>query len=157
MLRLGFFFLLLLLPASFLSAAGLEVVHVSTQWRDAASFQRISEYFNGRENTGGIIVLRTQPGERAGHYWQVRLKNPGAPVAGAKFELQVISSAAPGPKTFAFAADVPAGSRLYQLGLTGTDWPDTKARPVAWQLRVLAADGQTLLVKKSFLWELPEG
>ena len=27
-----------------------------TGWRDAASFQRISEYLDGKENTGGFIV-----------------------------------------------------------------------------------------------------
>jgi hypothetical protein len=146
--------LLLALPAA-APAAGVEFVRVISGWRDAASFQRVSEYFGGRENTGGMIVLRMRPGERAGFYWLVRLKNDGAPVPGAKFELQVITPAAPEPKTFTFAAAVPAGSALYELGLTGADWPDAKARPAAWRLRLLAADGHTLIGEQSFLWELP--
>ena len=146
--------LLLSLPAS-VRAAGPEIVRVFTGWRDAASFQRVSEYLDGKENTGGLIVLRSQPGARAGFYWLVRLKNDGAPLAGAKFELQVVTPTSPEAKTFTFPADVPAGSPLYQLGLTGADWPGAKARPAAWQLRLLAADGKTLIAKESFLWELP--
>ena len=154
-LRLSSFGLLLLLFLSAsVRAAGPEIVRVFTGWRDAASFQRVSEYLSGKENTGGIIVLRSQPGARAGFYWLVRIKND-APLAGAKFELQVVTPTSPEAKTFTFPADVPAGSLLYQLGLTGADWPGAKARPAAWQLRLLAADGKTLIAKESFLWELP--
>jgi hypothetical protein len=145
--------LLFFLPVS-VRAAGPEIVRVFTGWRDAASFQRVSEYLSGKENTGGIIVLRSQPGARAGFYWLVRIKND-APLAGAKFELQVVTPTSPEAKTFTFPADVPDGSPLYQLGLTGADWPGAKARPAAWQLRLLAADGKTLIAKESFLWELP--
>lgn len=152
--RLSPLCLLLALPAS-AHAASLEIARVFTGWRDAASFQRLTEYLDGRESTGGITMLRSRPGERAGYYWLVRLKNGGASLPGAKFELQVITPAAPEPKTFTFSADIPAGSPLYQLGLTGADWPGPKARPVAWHLQVLAADGTTLIAKESFLWEMP--
>jgi hypothetical protein len=147
--------LLLSLPSVAVHAAGLEIVRVAEGWRDAASFQRVTEYLDGKENTDGITVLRSQPGQRAGFYWLVRLKNGGAPLPGAKFELQVITPAAPEPTTFTFSADIPTGSPLYQLGLTGADWPDAKARPAAWHLRLLAADGKTLIAKESFLWKLP--
>ncbi|MDD2763961.1 MAG: hypothetical protein PHE83_08330 [Opitutaceae bacterium] len=155
LLRLLPLLLLLLLPGRS-QAAGVEIVRVFTGWRDAASFQRVSEYFDGRENTGGIIPLRSQPARRAGFYWLVRLKNTDLPLAGAKFELQIITPASPEPRTFTFPTDIPAGSPVYQLGLTGADWPDAKIRPVAWQLRLLAAGGKTLIAKESFLWEMPE-
>ncbi|OHE83178.1 MAG: hypothetical protein A3G75_00870 [Verrucomicrobia bacterium RIFCSPLOWO2_12_FULL_64_8] len=157
MRRIAFrlFLPLLLLGSVRLPAAGLEIVRVLTEWRDAKSFQRISEYFDGRENTGGTIILRTQPAERAGYYWLVRLKNGGAAVPGAKFELRVIAPSSPEPKTFVFSAEVSAGARLYQLGLTGNDWPGAKARPAAWRLRVLDAGGGVLAGEKSFLWEIP--
>lgn len=146
--------LALSLPAC-LQAAGLEIVRVFPGWHSAESFHRVTEYFGGKENTGGATVLRTQSAEPAGYYWLLRLKNPDAPVTGAKFELQVITPVAPEPKTFTFAADIPAGSSLFQLGLTGGDWPGAKARPAAWHLRLLAADGTTLLARQSFLWEMP--
>jgi len=146
--------LLFVLPA-LARAAGPEIVRLSTGWRTEASFQRVSEFLTGREDDGGIVVLRTRPEARAGYYWQLRLKNDGAPLAGAKFELAVITPAAPTPATFTFPAAIAAGSRLYDLGLTGADWPDAKARPAAWRLRLLAADGRTLLAEQSFLWALP--
>jgi hypothetical protein len=154
MLRRSLTALLLVLPAA-ARAAAPEIVRVETGWRTAASFQRVSEYFGGKENDGGIRVLRTQPGARAGYYWLVRLKSDGVPPAGTKFELAVVTPAAPTPKTFTFPVAIAAGSALYDLGLTGTDWPDAKARPAAWRLRLLAADGRTLVAEQSFLWAEP--
>ena len=145
----------LLSPVSSL-AADVEIVHVFTGWRSVESFHRLSEYFGGKENDGGIKVLRSQPAERAGYYWLIRLKNPHASIPGARFELQVISPVSPEPKTFIFAVDLPSGRCVCQLGLTGSDWPGAKARPDAWHLRLLAADGTTLLARESFLWELPD-
>ena len=154
MLRRCLAALLFALPAA-ARAAGPEIVRVSTGWRTAASFQRVSEYFDGHENDGGIAVLRTQPGDRAGFYWLVRLKNDGPPLTGAKFELEVITPVGPTPKTFTFPAAIARGSALYDLGLTGADWPGATARPAAWRLKLLAADGRTLLAEQSFLWALP--
>jgi hypothetical protein len=149
------FLVTLLSPVSGL-AADVEIVHVFTGWRTAESFHRLSEYFGAKENNGGTRMLRSQPAERAGYYWLIRLKNPHASMAGAKFELQVISPISPEPKTFTFAADLPHGRCVCQLGLTGSDWPGVKVRPDAWHLRLLAADGTTLLARESFLWELPD-
>lgn len=136
-------------------ASDLQIVRVFTGWRAADSFRRVSEYFTGRENTGGITIVRSQPAHRAGYYWLVRVKNHGAALSGTKFELQVIPPSKPEPKTFTFAAGVPAGSTLYDFGLTGSDWNQPKARPAAWRLRLLSADGRLLLQKQSFLWALP--
>ena len=147
--------LLVLLPAAPVSAADLEIVRVFTGWHTAESFHRLGEYFGAKEKNEGITVFRTQAGEHSGYYWLVRLKNKSSRMSGNRFELQVISPSAPEAKTYTFPADIPPGSSVFQLGLTGTDWPGAKSRPVAWQLRLLAADGTSLLAKESFLWELP--
>lgn len=145
--------LLLLAPGARAQGTGVAIVRVFTGWRAAAAFQSISEYFDGREHTGGIDVLRSRPAERAGYYWLVRLKNGGTPLAGAKFELQVITPTSPEAKVFAFSADIPSGSSVHRIGLTGVDWPDGRARPVAWYLSLLAADGRTVIAQQSFLWD----
>ena len=147
--------LLACLPAVSAPAAELKIVRILTGWRDADSFRRLSEYFGSKENDGGIKVLRSQPAEHNGYYWLIRLKNQDGPVSGARFELKVITPVSPEPKTFIFTADIPSGGCVFQLGLTGTDWPGAKARPDAWHLSLLAADGATLLARESFLWELP--
>lgn len=150
-------FVLLLGAVLTASAAEVEFVRIWPAWRKTESFIRISEYFGGGENTGRQTVLRTQAGERSGFYFLTRTANSGEPVTGAKFELKVILPDSPFPRVFFLPADVPAGGHVFNLGLTGEDWPDKKIQPVAWRLRLLAADGRELAVGKSFLWEKPDG
>ena len=108
-------------------------------WRDTDSFDRITEFLGGSEPTGGRTLLRTT-----------------ALTAGATFELSVIRPDAPEPKLFSFPATAPSGDTVFDLGLTGADWPGgKKANPVAWKLTLLAADGRVLAEHKSFLWEKP--
>ena len=138
-----------------IQAAEVEFVRVWTGWRDAASFERISEYFTGEENTGREIVLRTHPEQREGFYFLVRVANPGDLLTGTKFVLQVIAPSAPEPKTTIFPSNVPNRSKVFLLGLTGPDWPGADVHPVAWKLELRTADDQVLATAQSFLWEKP--
>ncbi len=146
--------LLLVLSATSVLAQDLTIVRVFTGWRDAASFKRISEYFTGRENTGGETVLRTNPEQRAGFYFQLRVANPGA-ARQVQFQLQLIEPGSPTPHTTTFPAELKPGSAFFQLGLTGPAWQNAKSQPVAWQVQVLADDGRVLASEKSYLWEKP--
>lgn len=150
-----FFVALVALAAGAARAADAEFVRVWPSWRSAESFERIGEYFGRGEVPSGQIVVRTRPETRAGFYFLVRVKQPAA-LAGARFVVDVIRPDAPDAKTFSFTAAVPAGEAVFQLGLTGADWPGgEKAQPVAWRLALLAADGRPLAEHKSFLWEKP--
>ncbi|HTB79888.1 MAG TPA: hypothetical protein VK717_03275 [Opitutaceae bacterium] len=146
--------LLCLVPAR---AADVALVRVWPGYRTTESFERISEYFTGNENTGGQTMLRSQPAERMGFYFLVRLKNSGATVTGATFELSVITPASATPHLFTFTGDLPAGEHVFNLGLTGADWPGAKTEPVAWKLTVLAPDHAGLTSAQSFLWDKPPG
>ncbi|MBI5770067.1 MAG: hypothetical protein HZA93_19985 [Verrucomicrobia bacterium] len=140
---------------SHLAAADAEFVRVWPQWREAESFDRIGEYFGGKESTEKEIILRTHADVRAGYYFLARIATPTA-LTGTRFDLQVIRPDAPEPKTFSFPANVRAGGAVFELGLTGADWPKGKAaHPVAWKLALVAADGRVLAEQKSFLWEKP--
>lgn len=147
--------LLAILPIAVLAREDVTIVRVFTGWRDAASFKRISEYFNGRENTGPETVIRTHPGERAGYYFQLRLKQSGSASAQVRFQLTLILENSSAPRTFAFPAELKPGTNLFQLGLTGPDWPDSRLSPVAWHLEVFSDSGQVLAGEKSYLWETP--
>ncbi|MEJ1973343.1 MAG: ABC transporter substrate-binding protein [Lacunisphaera sp.] len=59
-------------------AGEVTIVRVQHEWRDAASFKRIAEYFDGQEHNGGEALRRSHPESRAGYYFFVRVKNPGA-------------------------------------------------------------------------------
>ena len=140
-----------------LSAAELRAIRVWPGYRTSESFERISEYFSGQENPGNDTYLRSQPAVRDGFYFMVRLKNKGAAVEGARAEVQVITPDSPLPKTVSTFAPTTlrAGSHVYQVGLTGTDWPDATIQPVAWLVRFVSADGTELAREQSFLWSLP--
>ena len=153
-MRSAFIATLLLATAGLVSAAEAELTRVWPAWRTAESFDRISEYFTGEENTGNHTVLRSQPEVRAGYYFLIRAKSTGAQ-PGAKFVLQIITPAAPAPKTYTFPAALSAKETVFDLGLTGTDWPDRKTNAVAWHLAIVAADGRELASRQSFLWAKP--
>lgn len=139
------------------TAAELRIVRVFTDWRDAASFKRISEYFDGKENTHGEVVLRTHPAQRGGYYFLVRLANAGA-AREVQLRLLVVTPDSAAPREFIFPAALPgARETVFNLGLTGTDWSDRKINAVAWKLDVLGGDGAVLATEKSYLWEKPAG
>jgi hypothetical protein len=139
-----------------LADGSVSVAHVYTGWRDADSFKRISEYFNGRENTGGELILRTHPDQRGGYYFLARLLHSGAPVD-TRIVLLVITPDSSAPKTFEFTTRLSSSATLLDLGLTGPDWPDPKIHAVAWKMDVFGADHKLLGTKKSYLWEKPSG
>jgi hypothetical protein len=136
-------------------AADMEIVREWPGYRAAESFDRISEYFGGGENSARRTVLRTQSGDRAGYYFLVRLVNPGAARPGCTWQLQVILPTSAQPRTFAFATGIPTGNNVFELGLTGADWPNAKTEPVAWMLVLQSADGRELVSQQSFLWDRP--
>jgi hypothetical protein len=145
---------LLLALAPALHGADLTFVRVSADWRTADSFTRISEYFDGKENTSGQTILRSQPKAREGFYVLVHTATKAA-IPGARFELQVYLPGMEQPRVFTGATDVPAGSHVTLTGLTGADWPGEKIKPVAWRVSVFGPDGATLASEQSFLWSPP--
>jgi hypothetical protein len=154
-MRLLFTLVLLVTSAVATRAADVEFLRVWPGWRDVDSFDRISEYFKAGEHIGRQVILRTHAEARAGYYFLVRVKSAVA-INAAKFEVSVIRPDNPESKTYSFSTSVPQKETVFELGLTGTDWPaGQKANPVAWKLRLLSSDGQVLAEQKSFLWEKP--
>ena len=153
-MRLARLFLLLAVLAAPVLAADVSIVRLLPSYRTTASFQRLSEFFTGRENPGKETMLRSQPADRAGYYWFLRLENKGTAFAEATFELQVITSASPDPRTFTFRTPVPHGKQVFNVGVTGSDWPTAGDEPVAWKLVVRSTAGE-LVSAQSFLWSKP--
>ena len=151
---LSFLFILSFLPFSIWAA---EARFVSVRYLEKQAFLRISEYFDGKENTGNRFICRSQPDARAGLYIVLSLKEstrklPSDLVA----RWQVISPKSPDPVEHRIAVpnERPRGKDVF-VGLTGADWPDPKARPVAWKFTLETSEGKVLLTRKSFLWERP--
>ncbi len=136
------------------AAAQVEFVRVWPGYRDAESFASISEFFGGAEASRGRTILRTDPSERGGFYWLVRVRNAGAPFE-AVLEIEWIAPGEIDPRRQRFPVTIESGSRVLLAGLTGADWPDAKARPNAWQVRLLDAAEQPVATEESFLWAAP--
>jgi hypothetical protein len=146
---------LLVLTATAAQSAEVTIVHVLHEWRSAASFKRMAEYFDGREHQGSAAIRRSHPESRAGYYFFVRVKNPGA-LRPATASLQVITSTSALPVRYQFPVELKAGDTVFNIGLTGADWPDAGMHPVAWKLEFLdTADSHALATEVSYLWEKP--
>jgi len=159
-MRLIATFLLLigLLPSTALANEGSEVefVRIWPQWRSDDSFLRISEYLSGEENTGRQTVLRSQPDDRDGFYFLVRVKGAHDQSGATKFVLEVITPDSAQAKVYNFPTAITKRSQVFNLGLTGSDWKGKKVHPVAWRLRLIADEDRELASQQSFLWALPE-
>jgi len=122
-------------------------------------FQRISEYFDGTEDTGGDTYVRTHPDDRRGLYFILALEWSTKLPHGAVAAAELVSSESSEPKKHLFfipPVAKPAHLREIRLGITGADWPDNKkATPVAWKITL--RDPRTLEVlatAQSYLWSL---
>ena len=104
---------LLALLAPLSRASDVEFVRVWPEWRDTDSFDRISEYFTGRENTGGQVIVRTQPKSRAGFYFLARVKNSGSAQPAAKLILSLIKPDAPQVHVYTFPVALPNGEAVF--------------------------------------------
>jgi hypothetical protein len=100
--------------------------------------------------------MRTQPDNRGGLYFVTRVENPGERLRGTTFVVRIIAPDSENTKVYTFTADVPKGSRLYELGLTGKDWAGPRAQPIAWSMELQDAEGRVLSRQVSYLWEKPD-
>ncbi len=145
---------LLLLSAPLLLPAATTIVRVWPSYREADSFRRISEYVGGTENSGREIVLRTQPEAHAGYYLLTRI-NADSAAAGSAVVVEIVLPGDPTIRTFTFPAGLRAGEHVYQIGITGSDWPNAKTRAAAWRVTARSPEGETIAELASFLWSAP--
>jgi hypothetical protein len=146
--------LLLAACASPPKETNLHFERVWLTWRNADQFQSFYEYHTGEELVGKWTVLRSEPYDRTGLYFQIRTVNPDA-ARDCKIVIRVISPDSIDPRVFTFPVQVPTKTRLFVVGITGTDWPMIRVVPVAWDVELQAPDGSLLAKKTSFLWEKP--
>lgn len=151
------FVLLGLLLTPLLAEAKIEVERARAEFRDSRQFYRISEFFTGRENTGGAVIVRTQPDDRAGYYFTLRLEEYLYQKDTVKeaVRLEVIMPGNIEPTRFTFPLG-PAEKKnpLILIGLTGADWPDPDVLPLAWRISFHGPDDELLAEAQSFLWSI---
>ena len=148
---LAFLSISLFLPA-------FEIVRILPAYKTDRDFERISEYFTGKENESGSIMLRSRKENRNGYYLSVRVKTPVA-LPGTRIVLHMIQpDDGREVREYAFSVDLEKGSHLLNIGVTGEDWRVSPRRaPVAWKLVFLDSSGTPLASEQSYLWEKPPG
>jgi hypothetical protein len=140
--------------------------YILTRWQPERDFKRISEYFTGREDTGGDAIVRSDAANRSGMYFRIGFPLGKTFPAGSVLLVEYIRGDSPGTHTHSF--ELPPLTRWpfaeLCIGLTGKDWPgkpdklneqDENLRLVAWRLTLKDAGGTVLFRRHSFLWELP--
>jgi hypothetical protein len=124
-------------------------------------FVRVSEYFTGKENTSGRVILRSHEGKRDGLYLLIDLglkeKVSGVQSRPHKLQLQILDSQSLDPVTYSFLLSEQAVAKgEVWLGLTGKDWPTPKKKIMAWHISVEAKDESILTNNQSYLWSHKE-
>ncbi len=136
------------------SAYGIE--YASFYWKTEKDFKRISEFFTDEEDTGSNVVVRSDPAVRNGLYLIVNLECGAHVPAGSVAELRYLHPERSGEQTQRWTLPEfrAAPQRELRLGLTGKTWEKqfSGKRPAAWKLSVVSPDGETLVLRRSFLW-----
>lgn len=136
------------------SAFGVE--YASFHWKTEQDFKRISEFFTDEESTGSDVVVRSDPSVRDGLYLIVNLESSTVVPEGSVAELAYLHPERAGVRTQRWTLPEfrAAPQRELRLGLTGKTWGKhlSRKRPAAWKLSVVSPDGETLVLRRSFLW-----
>ena len=114
------------------------------------SFTRISEYFNGIEDSGNRIIIRSDPSARTGHYVTFQLSSR---YDIDYFKLEVYEPGSPDVKDYVFKPESAFDpTKPIYLGLTGDKWSEKTNPPVAYKLSIIGTGGDVLDSATSFLW-----
>lgn len=125
-----------------------------TGYKETSAFLRLREFITGKESFGNTTLLRTNPENRNGFYYTVRLADhERGSIPAGEIHLQVIppDGVKPVVYRFPFAGTEDREVRL-EIGLTGRDWTHGKTLPLAWKLDFVGPQGQVLASRESFLW-----
>ena len=145
--------LVFLVSGSYTPCLGADL---QTQWsyKQTEEFQRISEFFTGKENLGNRIVLRSIPENRDGLYFSLYIKNKIRSLpSGTKAVVELLQPNSPDIQTYEFLVpEVSSKSKELMLGITGDNWPNEDDHPLAWRVRLIDAEGKEIASDHSYLW-----
>ena len=126
----------------------------SLSFHDHYDFVRVSEYFTGKENFSGKVILRTKQENRSGLYFRVKLKMDLKKSSSAKrkLTLMILDSQSLEFDTYYFELpqDVMTQDEVL-LGLTGEDW-SSRSFSCGLEIRNALPDGKILTSDQSELW-----
>jgi len=117
-------------------------------------FKRIPEFFTGKEFSGWKVYCRTNPADREGFYFVVKVTGD-VPQSSADCHwlLEWITPLDPtAQQKKVLLTDQKISGKEVFIGLTGSDWPDPSVQPIAWCLSLVDSEERILGQSQSFLW-----
>lgn len=117
-------------------------------------FKRIPEFFTGKEFQGWKVYCRSNPKERDGFYFVVKVSGISSEMSpNAYWKLDWISSINPASQTVKIPVNNPdiVGKEVF-IGLTGNDWPGKLVKPLAWRICLMDSEDHVIAKRQSFLW-----
>lgn len=145
----------LLAPPVISAAPNVELVRVWPEYRAESTVLRLADFFRGGDRNDSPNYHRTEPAEREGLYFVIRLTEPnGSALPDGTIRLHIIAPDASEPQVFNFPYEPEGRSTLkVEVGLTGESWPFGNVLPLAWRLEVLDRNETVVASRNSFLWE----
>ena len=119
--------------------------------RDADSFKRISEHFNGKEDPGRYFIVRTDPSQRDGYYIALKLEALDQPEKADKLQLYFVRPGSQEVETKTLTIG-PIKKDRALIGMTDDVWGSTSSIPTAWKIEFLDSTGTVISTSQSFLW-----
>jgi hypothetical protein len=119
-----------------------------------SAFKRIPEYFTGHEFTGRNIYCRSNPSDRSGYYFVIKVNDSFSIINSSCYWIvDWVPPRDPNPRTqrIPLTEENIQGREVF-VGLTGEDWKDPLLKPLAWRISLLSKKGVTLGQRQSFLW-----
>ena len=144
----------LILSSLFLSGEGkVRLLHHS--FHQHYDFVRVSEYFTGKENTGGRYIARTKPEDRSGMYFWIAtdIAKESINASDHKLVLKILDSASIDSKDFEFPISTKALKKgKFMVGITGNDWSSNNKSIIAWRIEIFAPKESLIASTQSYLW-----
>ena len=137
-------------------AAHIEKVRIRSI--EGHRFVRLSEYFTGKENPGNRMIVRSQPDERTGLYFILRLDRPVCDIQDAsKVRMSMLLPLLAEPIVYEMPfSGEKKRTKTVMVGITGSDWTMGGIIPVGWHVGIEDDAGHILAEHSSFLWRMPE-
>ncbi len=132
----------------------LKISRISETYIEAKAFSSIHEHFNYKENTRHRIIARTNESDRSGYYFAISFnkKISHLPADGRIILEWIPEGKNDVAKKELAIPEINKYSRDLLVGLTGSDWINSKIKPVAWKISFLDKQGIIFAEKTSFLW-----
>ena len=132
-----------------------EIKRITTRYQEADSFKALTSYFTNGDKMGPRNVIRSNEKSWDGMYFIIEFTDrPETFSSKISVTVDVITPFSPDPRKYSFVLENSDHfSWEAYFGITGQEWPDSDAAPLAWKVSVKNFEGNILSEQQSYLWK----